>query len=163
MAAKLFHHAGQNEEAETQIRKVLGRYDIRSNADRLQLFAAILGAQNRVDEQHKVLELLADKAEHSSYEEVLETGLIDQHRYKVGLKLSKQDNANGVLVVKAYEQYPFHKAGVRAGDYLLEFGHRKITSLRTISILIYNFTPGTDVPLKLRRGGETLDLTVVIE
>ncbi len=65
--------------------------------------------------------------------------------------------------MEPFAGYPFAKAGVIAGDRLLEFAHRKVESLRSIWVPILDFSPGTDVPLKVRRGKELLDLTVVIE
>lgn len=163
IAAQLFYQAGLNDDAETQMREALGSYDFYSQADQLALFADILGIQKKLEEQQRVQEILARKEDRQKYEDVLESSLEGGHHYKIGLKASRDHDADGVLVVQVYEQYPFHKAGVREGDRLLEFGHRKINSLRTIINLIFDFSPGADVPLKVQRGAEVLDLTVVIE
>lgn len=163
LAAALFYQAGFNAEAEVQILGVLGQYNVRSSTEDLTLLAAILEAQDKVAEAQVVLELLARQEELAGFEEVLETGLADQHRYKLGLKLAREEEAEGVLVLKAYEQYPFHKAGVRSGDRLLKFGHRELHDMLSISTIIFTFAPGTDVPLQVQRGEEVLDMIVVLE
>lgn len=169
VAAKLLFAVGEYAEAEALMRDVLGNYDERSNVDQLQLFAQILAAQNK-DEALRLDQLLAEIARLASYEEILETGIKDQHRYKVGLRVRSAKNAKtrdadttGVEVLKVFSGYPFAKAGVQTGDFLLEFAHRKVTSLRSIWVPINEFSPGTDVPLKLRRDGKVLDLIIVIE
>ena len=167
IAAELFHHAGLNAEAEIQIIKVLGKYNVRSSAEDLTLLAAILAAQNKTTEEQAVLQLLARQEELAGYEEVLETGLAGEHRYKLGLRLARgqevEMEVEGVLVLKAYEQYPFHKAGVRSGDRLLTFGHRTLHNMLSVSSVMLTFTPGADVPLQVQRGNDVLDLIVVIE
>ena len=163
LAARLLHHAGHNDEAEILIRKKLGSYSSRNRTEELELFAAILDAQHNRTERQQVLDILATKKEMSNYEEILETGFKDKHWYKVGLKLVKEEDVEGVLVITAYEHYPFHKAGVMSGDRLLKFGHRSIHDMSSITRLILSFTPGTDVPLKIRRGNVELDLTVTVE
>ncbi len=163
LAARLFHHTGHNDEAEILIRKRLGHYSSRNPTQELELFAAILGAQNNVTEREQVLDILAAKKEMLTYEEVLETGFKDKHWYKIGLKLSKEEDARGVLVMAAYEHYPFYKAGVRSGDRLFKLGHRSIHDMSSITRLILSFSPGTNVPLKIVRGSIELDLTVTVE
>ena len=162
-AARLFHHAGRDEQAEPLLRKVLGDYDERSNGQELTLFAEVLEAENKNDEAKQVRDILAKQREYASYEEILETGLEGQHRYKVGLKVAKQNVDEGIEVLEAFSGYPFAKAGVHKGDRLLEFAHRKVENLRSISNPILDFSPGIDVPLRIRRGDELLDLTIVIE
>lgn len=163
VAAKLFHTTGRYTEAEDLLRSVLGRYNERSNAEQLDLFAQVLDAQGK-EESHAVRRLLANIQQSARYEEILESGLEgSQHRYKIGLRVSKENAGQGIEVIKAFAGYPFAKAGVRQGDYLLEFAHRKIRSLRSIWVPITNFSPGTDVPLKIRRGKQVLDVSVIIE
>jgi tetratricopeptide (TPR) repeat protein len=163
LAAQLFLQTGYAEEAEPWIRKNLGDYNIRSNSKELEILAAVLGAQGKEAERQQIQDILTEKAELATYEEVLETGLEGEHRYKIGLKLARENDAEGVAVLTAYEQYPFHKAGVRPGDRLLEFAHRPVESMRSITWLIYDLAPGTDVPVKIRRGDQTQVLTLVIE
>ena len=163
LGAELFLHAKHFMEAENWIRKAIGNYNSRTDPEQLMLLASILGANKNTREQQEVLDILATIQEQAGYEEILETGFQDQHRYKIGLKLARETEKEGALVVTAYELYPFHKAGVRPGDRLLELGHRKISSMRSISQIILSLSPGTEIPLKLSRNDEVLVLTVVIE
>lgn len=163
LAARLFHHLGHDQKAEPILEKLLGRYDERSNTDSLNLYVAVLKANNNLAEAQRVEQTLARQQELASYEEILETNIDGQHRYKVGLRVSKKNSDEGVRVLKVYQAYPFEKAGLKEGDHILEFAHRKVTSLRSIWVPINEFTPGTDVPLLIRRGDEILNLTLVIE
>ena len=52
---------------------------------------------------------------------------------------------------------------MEAGDRLLEFAHRQVTELRSIWVPMLDFSPGTDVPLKLVRGDRELSLVLIIE
>ena len=163
LAARLFHHAGRDAEAEPLLRKVLGDYDERSNGQELILFAEVLEAENKHPEARQVRDILAKQRENARYEEILETGLEGQHRYKVGLRVAKQNADGGIEVVEAFDGYPFAKAGVRKGDRIVKFAHRPVHNLRSIWLPLLDFSPGTDVPIEIRRGNQPLDLTVIIE
>jgi S1-C subfamily serine protease len=58
---------------------------------------------------------------------------------------------------------PAEKAGVRAGDVLLELDGQRIADLKAFSGLLRGLTPGQTVKVSLDRGGrtETLQVTVV--
>ena len=162
VAAKLFHTAKQHARAETLLRNAIGDYDERTNTQQLTLLASVLVAQGK-KEADEIRDLLSKIEMRDSYEEILETGIDGKHRYKVGLRVAKQNNDNGIEVLKVFDGYPFAKAGVQAGDHLLEFAHRKVENLRSIWVPINDFSPGTDVPLKLQRGNTVMDVSVVIE
>ena len=162
VAAKLLHTAGQHQRAETLIRNAVGDYDERTNTEQLTLLADVLEAQNN-QEAEKIRYLLRKIEMRDSYEEILETSIDGKHRYKVGLRVAKQNEGNGIKVLKVFEGYPFAKAGVRKGDRLLKFAHRKVENLRSIWLPINDFSPGTDVPLKLKRGDKFMDVSIVIE
>ena len=162
-AARLFHSTGKSEQAEILVKKILGNYNERSKIQHLDLLEDILQAQQKTEEAQKVSNLITRKKELESYEEILETGYRDKHRYKVGLRVARQNKEEGIEVLKVFKGYPFAKAGVQPGDRLLEFAHRRITSLRSIWVPINDFTPGTDVPLKINRGGKEINLVVLIE
>jgi tetratricopeptide (TPR) repeat protein len=111
----------------------------------------------------EVHEILQAHQERKQYEEVLETWREKGgHRYMVGLRVDHAPGP-GVLVLRTYEGYPFAKAGVHEGDRILEFAHRKVATLRDMSFRLVEFTPGTDVPMKVQRAGELLDLTLIIQ
>ena len=162
VAARLLHAASHHEEAERLMRYVVEEYDDRTNTDHLQLLSSILQAQEN-PEAIQIKELLLKVEARSQYEEILEAGIEGGHRYKIGLRVSKNHQGDGVEVIKVYKDYPFAKAGVKKGDYLLEFAHRKIHNLRSVWVPINDFTPGTDVPLKIRRGNEIIEKTLIVE
>ncbi len=162
VAAKLLHTAGQNQRSETLLRNVIRDYDERTDTEQLTLMANVLEAQNK-PEFEEIHELLSRIAMRDSYEEIMETGIEGKHRYKVGLRVAKKNTANGIEVLKVFSGYPFAKAGVQAGDLLIEFGHRRVENLRSIWVPINDFSPGTDVPLKLQRGDKLIEVSVVIE
>ena len=163
LAGRLFHRVGKHEQAEEQVRKLLGSYNERSNSDHLELLAAILDAQNKSTEAVQLRGILARQQERATFEEALETGLEGKHRYKVGLRVAKKNASVGVRVLKVYAGYPFAKAGLQPEDRLLEFAHRKVINLRSITGPTNDFSPGTDVPVIILRGEQELTLTVVIE
>ena len=55
------------------------------------------------------------------------------------------------------------KGGMRTGDYIVEFGGKKVTDFEALVKLIANHKPGTKVPVTVRRGGSTQKLTVVLQ
>ena len=161
LAARFFYAAERLEEAEALVRKALGKYNKRSDTATLELFAAILEARGTNPETlAEIRALLAAKQKQITYEEILEVG--DRH-YKLGLRVALDSSGNGVEVLRVFEGYAFAKAGVRAGDRLLEFAHRKVKNLRSIWLPLTQFEPGTDVPLKVRRGDQVLELTLIVE
>ncbi|HEY5674301.1 MAG TPA: PDZ domain-containing protein [Malonomonas sp.] len=163
LASRLFHQVGANQRAEELLRQRLGSYTERTDSELLELLLAILEAQQKSVEAQQVRDILASQQERATFEEILEAGLDGQHRYKVGLRLAKENPAGGVEVLKVYAGYPFAKAGLLPGDHLLEFAHREVINLRSVWAPITDFAPGTDVPLKILRDGQELMLTVVIE
>ena len=130
----------------------------------MELFAAILEARNNdPDTLAEVRQLISTKTSMASYDEILETGYEGKHRYKIGLRIAKGTTGEGAQVLRTYEGYPFAKAGVQAKDQILEVAHRPITVLRDIWLLLIELSPGTDVPLKVKRDSEVLDLTLIVE
>ncbi len=79
------------------------------------------------------------------------------------MRIAKGTTGEGAQVLRTYEGYPFAKAGVQAKDQILEVAHRPITVLRDIWLLLIELSPGTDVPLKVKRDSEVLDLTLIVE
>ncbi len=167
VAANLYYKLGDYQKAHGTIQKAVGnykRYVSHSDLPKLELFAKIL-EDGKLDSLalSDMRKIIKDKYERQKYDEILETGYKDKRRYKLGLKVPSKPSENGVLVVRAYESYPFAKAGVRKGDRILEFAHRKVKTLRDIWIPLIDFEPGTEVPVKVSRNDKILDLTLVVE
>ncbi|MFV1950712.1 MAG: tetratricopeptide repeat protein [Nitrospinota bacterium] len=167
VAANLYYVLGDYKKAYHAIQKALGNYKSyvsHSDLSKLELFVKIL-EDGKLDSRtlSEVRKTLKERHEREMYDQILETGYSDKRRYKLGLKAPSKPSDDGVLVIRAFEGYPFTKAGVRKGDRIIEFAHRKVQTLRDISIPLIEFEPGIDVPVKIKRGDEILDLILVVE
>lgn len=164
LAAKLLHANDRHAEAEVYMRKVLGSYDDRSNVQRLTLLASIIEAQNKQSEAQEIRGMINRQTEKALSEEIMEIGVEGKHRYKMGLKVTKNNDKSAVIkVLKVYKDYPFAKAGVKEGDELLSVAHRPITNLRSITRVLLDFLPGTEVTLTVKRNNEELSMTLLVE
>lgn len=54
------------------------------------------------------------------------------------------------------------KAGIRAGDIVVEVNNKKVTSEQTLSFLVANIAPGTEIPIALYREGKRRTVTATI-
>ena len=164
MLAELYLAAGSLQKAHDAIRAAMGtdQQSWRSYVPQLRLYKTIL-ERGGFDAAAlaRVNATLEQVAERQHYDELLEIGEGPQHR-KIGLRIDKTAGG-GLLVARCFAGYPFAKAGVRDGDRILEFAHRKTENLRDIWTRLIQFAPGSDVPLRVQRAGETLDLTLVVQ
>jgi serine protease Do len=62
----------------------------------------------------------------------------------------------GVLVSEVVKDQPAEKAGLAAGDVLVEVGGRPVRDLEHFRRMVAEYAPGTDVELKLVRAGKEL-------
>lgn len=76
----------------------------------------------------------------------------------------------GVLIVDResgksaiWPDSPAEKAGLKAGDILLEFNDEKITFENSLAKVIMRYNPGDEVVLKILRGEEELTVDVVLD
>ena len=72
----------------------------------------------------------------------------------------KLPSQNGVLVDDVLPGTPAEKAGVKAGDDIIEFNGKKIDDGNALQLAIYDTAPGSDVTVKLVRDGAAKTLTV---
>jgi Do/DeqQ family serine protease len=63
----------------------------------------------------------------------------------------------GVLVNNIMENSPAHKSGVKRGDILLSLGREKIASISDYRGALAEYTPGSNVELKLFRDGKEIN------
>ncbi len=68
-------------------------------------------------------------------------------------KTFKRDNTNGALVSSVIEGSPADKAGVKAGDVIVEFNGRKVTKATDLPGLVADIPVGRDVPIVVARDG----------
>lgn len=170
LAARFYYKTGDYERAVNALKASLWDEDLEytssysSEIPKLELYAAILKDSGQDPETLSKLQNLLEKHQEAQlYDEILEIGQKDQHRYKVGLKVHAGASEDGVLVARAYEGYPFAKAGVQEEDRIFEFAHRKVETLRGIWIPLMEFDPGTELPFKVKREEEVVELTLVVE
>ena len=137
-----------------------------SDTPKLALLAGILDASGlEPNTLAEALEILDREGEAERFEEILEIGSREKqgHRYKLGLRVPRKPSEDGLLAVRVFEGYPFAKAGVLEGDRILMFAHREIHKLRDIWLPLIEFEPGEDIPIRISRDGEPIDLTLIVE
>ena len=71
-------------------------------------------------------------------------------------------NAQGALVAAVERGSPAEKAGLQAGDVILEFDGKKVSASSDLPRLVSFIKPGTNVKLKVWRKGEARDLSTTI-
>jgi tetratricopeptide (TPR) repeat protein len=165
LLATLYLELGRLDQARAAVRTGLGedRKIWRYYLPQVRLYETIL-ERGGLDAATlaEVKAILHQAAEAEQYEEMLEIGEGEQLR-KVGLRIETKSPGSGVLVQRSFAGYPFAKAGVREGDRIVELGHRKIHHLRDIWLRLAEFKPGADLPLKVQRADELIDLTLIIQ
>ncbi len=74
----------------------------------------------------------------------------------------KLPDNTGALVGDVLGSSPAEKAGVKAGDVVVEFGGKKIEDARQLRLLAAGTAPGTQVKLRINRDGKdvTVDVTL---
>ena len=72
------------------------------------------------------------------------------------------EEGQGVYVVKAYDDNPAHKAGIRQGDVILSIDGRAINSSHDLTITIGNLKAGQTIDVTVLRGKKQKDLKVTL-
>jgi len=170
IAARFYYKTGDYQRAVSTLKASLWQKNLDysgsygSDVPKLEMYAEILKSSGNDSETlNKLRSILEHEQQKKLYDEILEIGNEGQHYYKVGLKVHAGASEPGVLVARAHEGYPFAKAGVREGDRIFEFAHRKVETLRDIWVPLIEFDPGTELPFRIKRQDEILDLTLVVE
>jgi serine protease Do len=74
----------------------------------------------------------------------------------------KRDNTNGALVSSVIEGSPAEKAGLKAGDVIVEFNGKKVAKATELPSLVADLTVGRDVPMVIVRDGSEMRLNARI-
>jgi hypothetical protein len=77
------------------------------------------------------------------------------------LGLELEENAGAVRVARVFPGTPAAKAGVQAGDRLVRLKGHDVKSPKSAREAVSDVRPGDRVPLLVRRGSESVDLTLV--
>jgi serine protease Do len=72
------------------------------------------------------------------------------------------DEPRGALVASVTPQGPAASAGIKPRDVILDFGGQTIRSMRDLPRAVARGTVGAEVPLKVLRGGDMMDVTVTL-
>jgi serine protease Do len=72
-------------------------------------------------------------------------------------------STHGILVANVQEDTPAHKAGLEAGDVVLEFGGVKITDVSEFRRVVAGFEPNEKVKVKILRDGREKTLEATLE
>jgi membrane-associated protease RseP (regulator of RpoE activity) len=67
----------------------------------------------------------------------------------------------GILITQLDTNTPAARAGLRAGDLILELGHQTVTDLPAFRRIVTETQPGAALPVKGWREGNTLECTVI--
>ena len=70
-------------------------------------------------------------------------------------------SGNGVLVDGVSDGRPAQKAGIKAGDIILQLGDHKVTDVQSYMQALNKFSKGEATRVKLIRGKEDLELPLV--
>lgn len=71
-------------------------------------------------------------------------------------------DVDGFLIADVAKDGPADKAGLQAGDVIVELGEEKVASLRDLRRALRDFKPDEEAELKVIRGDEELSITVLL-
>ena len=77
-------------------------------------------------------------------------------------ELEKLEKAEGALVASVSENSPADKAGIKAGDIILEFDEKKVDTMRTLPKLVAETKVGKKVVLKIWRNQKLISKKVLL-
>jgi serine protease Do len=73
------------------------------------------------------------------------------------------ENTGGALVAEVTSKSPAEKAGLKNGDIITEFNGKPVKDARHLRLQVAQVAPGTKVPVKVVRDGESKTLDVVLK
>ena len=76
--------------------------------------------------------------------------------------LEKLEKQEGALVASVSENSPADKAGIKAGDIILEFDSKRVDTMRTLPKLVATTKVGKKVNVKIWRNGKIISKRVLI-
>jgi S1-C subfamily serine protease len=82
---------------------------------------------------------------------------------EIGVTIHDGDKGEGVIINDVRRDGPASKAGVKAGDVIVEFDGERVRSARQLTRLVQETPPGRAVKVGVMRDGKRTDLTVTPE
>jgi serine protease Do len=67
---------------------------------------------------------------------------------------------NGALVDDVFPGTPAQKAGIQSGDVIVEINSRKVTDAGNLSLMVSEYSPGTEITVKVIRNGRSKTFTL---
>ena len=77
-------------------------------------------------------------------------------------EVEKLDKARGALVASVADNSPSDKAGVKAGDIILEFDGEKIKEMKELTMIVARTEVGKKVKLKIWRDKREIEKTIIL-
>lgn len=114
----------------------------------VQRIADLLATDGRVDHPYLGIEMVA-----------LTPAIKQQINADTDSGITVQED-QGVLIVRVVEDSPAAKAGLRAGDVVVTIGNQAAADEDTVQQAVENSKIGEDLPIEIRRNGQTLNLAV---
>jgi serine protease Do len=75
-------------------------------------------------------------------------------------KQSKLSQQTGALIAEVTPGSPGEQAGLKSGDIVTEFDGKSVTDSRHLQLIVAEKPPGSQVSMKIVRGGKDQTLTV---
>jgi len=97
-------------------------------------------------------------------EQLVEDSKISREGEYGGTGITCYYTKKGIIVSKVKEGYPGDKAGLKAGDIIYNVDGQNIEGLESAQLSpLLKGTPNTKLPIKLKRNGKSLDVTLTLD
>jgi Tol biopolymer transport system component len=106
---------------------------------------------------------IADWADDGVAPPAAEGGAAGTRRVRVGLIPSFEESEGGLLLDGVQPGSPAEKAGLKAGDKIVDWGGQKISNIEDIQAIFENAEAGKPVKVTVMREGKLVEVTVVPE
>lgn len=98
--------------------------------------------------------------DYSSYLDIEETNKLMQQLAGEYTGIGVSINNNDKSIIKVYDDTPASKSGIKTGDVIIGFNNNDVTSLSATEIVEKIKNTNGNFTLKLKRGDETVDITL---
>jgi len=134
-----------------------------SAATALALLAGFVAIAPAVSGQTKAVERAVQDARNLALAVRPDIQVFDMTGPEIGVTIREAEKGDGVIVGEVRSGSPASKAGVRAGDVIVEFDGEKVRSARQLTRLVRETPAGRSVKMAVMRDGKRVDLAVTPE